>query len=324
MSTLKLGVAVMNQKISGRILIIVDTPGWAHDRKSQALVDHLGQEFSITKRYHPDLRPQDFDEADLIVVWYWMQLAGSPEIVAAMERNRDKLVLGICSHVELEGDKGQQGIDLLRRYGRGIFVHNRMLQQEWRGVFGKPLFYTPNGVDVDFYRPSNLVRRPGPLRVGWAGSLDNFGRELRGFDLIQEACNDLAEVEFLPAIKEEGQKNADEMRDWYQDLDVYICASRCEGTPNPCLEAAACGLPIVTTPVGNMPEYLEDGVHGFFIERRLESIQAALRRLGEDPVLRARMSLANLEKIQTWSWAHQAEHYRQLFLDCLEPLAAPV
>jgi glycosyltransferase involved in cell wall biosynthesis len=307
-----------------RVLIVVDSPGWAHDKKSEALVAHLGDEFDVHKCFHADLDPADLDRQDLIVVWYWMQLAGSPEICAALERNREKLVLGICSHAELQGEKGPHGIALLKEYGRALFVHNRLLLEEWRRVFDKPLYLTPNGVDIDFFRPSPKARRPGPLRVGWAGSLDNFGRELRGYDLIVEACAGLDGVEFVPAIKEEWYRDSDEMLIWYQDLDVYVCASRCEGTPNPCLEAAACGLPLVTTAVGNMPELLVDGVGGYFVERSVASIRAAIQALEADPVLRTRMSLANLKSIQEWSWIHRAEAFRQLLRDCLRREAAPI
>ena len=301
-----------------RILIVVDSPHWAHDRKSEALVTWLGDEFDVHKCYHADLRPEALDAADLVVVWYWMQLAGSPAICAALERNSDKLVLGICSHAELEGEKGQQGIAILQQHGCAIFVHNRLLLAQWRRVFETRLYYTPNGVDLDHFRPTTRARRPGPLRIGWAGSLDNFGRDLRGFDLIEEACATTRDVEFVPAIKEEVHRSPDEMRGWYQDLDVYVCASRSEGTPNPCLEAAASGLPLVTTAVGNMPEFLVDGVGGFFVERSVASIRAALEALAADPVLRARMSLANLARVQDWSWARQAERFRRMFRDCLE------
>lgn len=41
-----------------------------------------------------------------------------------------------------------------------------------------------------------------------------------------------------------------EMPDYYSSIDVYVCASITEGTPNPILEAMASGVPIVTTDVG--------------------------------------------------------------------------
>ncbi len=132
-----------------------------------------------------------------------------------------------------------------------------------------------------------------PMRVGWAGSLNNqtsAHRGVPGFIVPAVAAVDGAEL--CLAAREERLRDVDEMRDFYQSLHVYVCASRSEGTPNPCLEAAACGLPVVTTPVGNMPEFVRDGVNGFFVARDVDAIAATLRRLRDDPELRERMGHA--------------------------------
>jgi hypothetical protein len=44
--------------------------------------------------------------------------------------------------------------------------------------------------------------------------------------------------------------NEESMRIWYNNLDYFLCTSCSEGTPNTVLEAASCGVPIVSTNVG--------------------------------------------------------------------------
>jgi glycosyltransferase involved in cell wall biosynthesis len=120
------------------------------------------------------------------------------------------------------------------------------------------------------------------------------------------------------AVREEKWRNRDEMLEFYHSLDVYVCASRSEGTPNPCLEAAACGLPVVTTRVGNMPELIRDGENGYFVERDVADIAEKLRRLRDDPDLRDRLGRAARAAVEPWDWRHQAIHYDAMLRDVLE------
>jgi glycosyltransferase involved in cell wall biosynthesis len=63
-----------------------------------------------------------------------------------------------------------------------------------------------------------------------------------------------------------------------------------EGIPGTIVEAMATGLPVVTTRHAGIPEMVLDGEHGFVVaERDHAAIAAALRRLVDDPTLRARL-----------------------------------
>jgi len=236
-----------------RVLCIVDKPGWAHDRKTRALAAALAETYEVLLRYQPEVTERDIDESNLVLVYYWLQIDQLPRLRRAFERIRERLVLGVCSEYELERGWRKPGLKMLATLPRAVFANNRELAQQLEAALGREVFYTPNGVDTSFFRPA-AAPPPAPLRVGWAGSLKNQTPAHRGVHrYLVPAVAAVEGAELCLAAREDRWRNAEEMREFYQSLHVYVCASRSEGTPNPCLEAAACGVPVVTTPVGNMP-----------------------------------------------------------------------
>ena len=61
-----------------------------------------------------------------------------------------------------------------------------------------------------------------------------------------------AEVRFVPY-----QKDPKVVADYYQIADLYIHAARADSFPNSILEALACGVPVVATAVGGIPEQIK-------------------------------------------------------------------
>jgi glycosyltransferase involved in cell wall biosynthesis len=305
-----------------RVLAIADRPGWAIDRKAHNLQRVLAGRFDIVIRYQHEVIDADLDAADIVMVFYWLETLKMTQLREdALERCADRLVMGICSHFELEGERREPGLRLLDRLPRAVFANNRLLQRENAPRLRVPVLYTPNGVDTTFFHPPSQprARNAGELRVGWAGSLLNQGPAHRGFhDVIEPAVAAVPGAILHAAIREQQWRDADEMLAFYRELDVYVCASRSEGTPNPCLEAAACGVPVVTTPVGNMPELIEDGVNGFFHDGTAPHLAARLLSLRDSPALAGQLGARLRETIAAWDWRHHAEHYARMFAMVLQ------
>jgi glycosyltransferase involved in cell wall biosynthesis len=78
-----------------------------------------------------------------------------------------------------------------------------------------------------------------------------------------------------------------------QLFDVAVLTSENEGFPNSLVEASACGVAIVATPVGGVVDVLDEGVTGLTVPiGGVEATAAAVSTLLLDPGLRSRMGLA--------------------------------
>lgn len=79
--------------------------------------------------------------------------------------------------------------------------------------------------------------------------------------------------------------------------DAYILPSYVEGLPVSILEAMSYGLPILSTPVGGIPEIVENGVNGFlFPPGDKIAMQNSIDKLISDSSLMKQMGAASLQK----------------------------
>jgi glycosyltransferase involved in cell wall biosynthesis len=83
-------------------------------------------------------------------------------------------------------------------------------------------------------------------------------------------------------------------------MDVYLMTSAYEGLPIALLEAMALGKPVVSTPVGGIPEVLQSGRTGLLAPvGAIDDLADCVIRLLDDPALRVRMgqeAAANIER----------------------------
>jgi len=83
----------------------------------------------------------------------------------------------------------------------------------------------------------------------------------------------------------------------YQTVDIALLPSYREGLPKSLLEAASCGLPIVTSNVPGCREVVIEGENGFLTELTPESIAEALQKLVDNPDQRRTMGLKSREMV---------------------------
>ena len=121
-----------------------------------------------------------------------------------------------------------------------------------------------------------------------------------------------------------GQKIGEELRQCYKNADLFVFTSLYESFGQPLLEAAAAGLPIISTPVGVANELVFDNQTGFLVD--LASTEArgdsAAKEIANKIVLlkekNARDEFGkNIQKLVKahFSWDAIIEKYHTLYFD---------
>ena len=106
---------------------------------------------------------------------------------------------------------------------------------------------------------------------------------------------DIAAIEHDADITFLGER--DDIDELYGAMDFYVLASHREGFPRSAMEAAATGLPIIATDIRGCRQVVDSERTGILVPvRDVEALAAAIDRLATNPVLRAAMADAALDK----------------------------
>jgi glycosyltransferase involved in cell wall biosynthesis len=97
----------------------------------------------------------------------------------------------------------------------------------------------------------------------------------------------------------------------YAAADLFVLPSRYEGYGMAYAEALAHGLPVIATAAGAIPETVPAGAGVLVPPDDAEALAAALRRLVEQPGVRARMAAA-ARAVRFPSWSDQAAKFAHL------------
>lgn len=239
-------------------------------------------------------------------------------IMARMARKAGKYVI-LHDH-DGEFEKAfEEGGDAYRRDVRKTFgIANRVvvLSEEWRDYFAEnvcdseKIVVVHNGVKV----PAEPCSPCSNQDILFLGRLDankspdvllRASRQvLERFPGTKVVFGGDGEVEKNKALAEElGIANHCEFHGWVSGAEreelfaraaVYCLPSKNEGLPMSILEAMARGIPTVATPVGGVPQVIEDGVSGFLVDvDDVDALSDRLNILLDEPGLRENVGAAS-------------------------------
>jgi glycosyltransferase involved in cell wall biosynthesis len=137
---------------------------------------------------------------------------------------------------------------------------------------------------------SMLLVGRGPLQKTVAARLAK--RKLERFVTWKEWVGDPAELAQL-----------------YCQSRLVVCASTCEGGPRFTVEALACGTPVISTPVGVMPDLLQDGKAGRLVGFDVASLAEGIAALLADESQRQAAGREGARLAQEFEYARTIRFY---------------
>lgn len=271
-----------------KVLIIPDHPNWALDKNARDLLKYNKSDLILELCYYDDFinKPKKYyDEFDILFPMY----KGSFFNFLKNGIPNDKVITGIRSFHRWDKGKTQPpGYNakpprkIINKLKQALLV-NTHCKKLWY-IFSQyfPVVHTKYTCDLELFYPDKKFRND-KLVVGWTGSLSNHPNKRGFYEFIKPASESIQEIELKVQSKEDNFITDDsQMREYYNSLDLYICASRSEGTPRPVIEAAACGVPVISTDVGIVPELIENDINGFIVDRTLEAITEKLKWIAKN------------------------------------------
>jgi glycosyltransferase involved in cell wall biosynthesis len=217
------------------------------------------------------------------------------------------------------------------------------------GMLGRPVDDVLKGVDVDVFTPEGPDQRKAlgldgkrvviivtrlvpiknlPLLLAAVAEVKkaaaNIALLIVGEGPLQPALEARArELGIAADVKFAGYVPQDRTADFYRSADVFALSSDFDNSPNVVLEAMAAGLPIVSTDVGGLRDYVTPPENGTLTPKG--DVQALARGLLEylaNPERAAHVGARNRQDaVERFSWATSAANMRAVYQRVIDDFA---
>jgi glycosyltransferase involved in cell wall biosynthesis len=135
---------------------------------------------------------------------------------------------------------------------------------------------------------------------------------------VQRFNDLLKELNLESLVDFKGWISGDEKISLLTQSDVYVLPSYIEGLPVSILEAMSFGLPIISTPVGGIPEIVKNNVNGFLIEPGdINRLSEALKAFVINKDMYAAFSSKSNEMVKPYLSTQVMNHLNEIYSQLL-------
>lgn len=212
-------------------------------------------------------------------------------------------------------------------YAKNYTVSSNILNKIYSEIddIKKPYMTITDGVDTHKFKKINKNKYKNILKrklvLGWVGNSawNSDEPDYKGFNTIikpaiEELMDEGLQIETYFADKQENPIPFDEMPKYYNKIDILICASKAEGTPNPVLEAMASGTIVISTNVGIVPEIMNKKQKKYILkERNKDELKRIIKLAYKNRAEFDSISNENVKLSQIWDWKHKCNLFKKFF-----------
>ncbi|WML46106.1 glycosyltransferase [Neobacillus sp. PS3-40] len=241
-----------------------------------------------------------------------------------------------------QGNLNRRIVDFTLKKADVICSTSHVMAKETNKYTDKKIYITPFGVDLAKFKPVGGMKTGETFTLGTVKALsDKYGIAdlIHAFATIHKSYptsnllivgdgpqraeyEELTRTLGIDAITTfTGRVLNDKVPEYINKMDIFAVPSTedSESFGVAAVESMACGIPVVVSNVGGLPEVVLEGKTGFVVEKENPSQLAdAFIKLLEDPELRRKMGLNGIEHVkENYNWLDNANGMLNLYEETL-------
>lgn len=295
-----------------KVLLVTDIGNWAWALKAKALKKCIGHEFDkfdviVKKQFKTEM----LNKYNTILFFGWIEgkkYAKYKGVISAVSSHNY-----LYKHLE-RAKKVLPKYDCITCTSK--ILHEELTHRE----LNKNIYLCPNGVDTEIFTTGKKTQDLEHFTVLWVGqpTSGEWFEDAHGYENVvlplKKLLDNHKDIKFNIIAKTfKNATNFNNMPDIYRNSNLYLHTGSVTGTPNTAFEAQACGIPVISTAIGAIPELI-NAFNGWIVPRYYNKKQAN-ERVEEiyNIILKAKdMNLLDMKinsrkiVVSDWDWRQRA------------------